>query len=317
MRRSVVLLLFLAACANAAPPAPTDEPAPPTAAPPSTIAPTTTIPPATAAPEPSSSSTTTTTTTSTSTTPTSIPATTSPTLPAGVTEPPEWLGTRVLEVDDNGLPLPVETPPELSDRRFATKDLLPLPEQPGFHATIGPVPEDVLDRSTWSSACPVAVEELAYVTVTFVGFDGRDHTGELLLAASAAEDIVDVFRTLYDARFPIEEMRIASSEDLDAPPTGDGNDTTMFVCRPVTGGQSWSEHARGLAIDINPFHNPYVRGDLVLPELARDYTDRDRGLPGMITEGDVVTQAFDRIGWEWGGRWSSLKDYQHFSATGR
>ncbi|HEX7097731.1 MAG TPA: M15 family metallopeptidase [Acidimicrobiia bacterium] len=198
-----------------------------------------------------------------------------------------------------------------------TRDLLPPPEEPGFHATIGPVPEDVLQRSTWSEECPVGVDDLAYVTVTFVGFDGRDHTGELLLAASVAEDIVDVFRALYEERFPIEQMRVASRQDLDAPPTGDGNDTTMFVCRPVTGGQNWSEHAFGRAIDINPFHNPYVRGDVVLPELAGDYLDRDRELPGMIREGDVVTQAFDRIGWGWGGRWSSLKDYQHFSANGR
>lgn len=323
VRRPIVLLAFLATCTSvSSPPATTPAVPSPATSGPTTEAPSTTS--TTAADTTSSTSTTTTTSTaappsSPTTVPTSTtatPTTTAP-LPEGVTEPPEWLGTRPLETDENGNPLPAETPPELSDRRFVTEDLLPPPEEPGFHATIGPVPGDVLERSTWSEECPVGVEGLAYVTVTFVGFDGRDHTGELLMAAEVADDIVEVFRTLYEARFPIEEMRIASRADLDAPPTGDGNSTTMFVCRPVTGGQSWSEHARGLAIDINPFHNPYVRGDLVLPELARDYVDRDRGLPGMITEGDAVTQAFDRIGWEWGGRWSSLKDYQHFSATGR
>jgi len=210
-----------------------------------------------------------------------------------------------------------DTPPELVDRRFTTEDLLPPPTSDGFEATISPVPPDVLTRSTWVEECPVALEELAYVTTTFVGFDGGHHTGELLVGAHQAEDIVSVFRTLFEARFPLEQMRIASPGDLDAPPTGDGNVTSAFVCRPVIGGTNWSEHAYGLAIDINPFHNPYVRGERVLPELAGAYLDRDRGLPGMITSGDVVTEAFAEIGWEWGGHWSSLKDYQHFSLNDR
>jgi hypothetical protein len=83
-----------------------------------------------------------------------------------------------------------------------------------------------------------------------------------------------VFRRLHAARFPLEEVRIITSEELDLPPTGDGNVTSAFVCRPTVGGSRWSEHAYGRAIDINPFHNPYVRGDLVLPELAGAYVDR-------------------------------------------
>ncbi len=126
-----------------------------------------------------------------------------------------------------------------------------------------------------------------------------------------------MFARLFEAGFPIEEMSITPQEGLEAPPTGDGNDTEMFVCRPVTGGTGWSEHAYGLAIDVDPFQNPYVKGDIVLPELARAYTDRSRLLPGVITEGDAVTAAFDDIGWGWGGRWNSLKDYQHFSRSGR
>ena len=106
--------------------------------------------------------------------------------------------------------------------------------------------------------------------------------------------------------------------ELDAHPTGDGNDTGAFVCRPSTGSTTtFSQHAYGLAIDVDPFQNPYTKGDLVLPELASSYLDRDDVRPGMITPDGVVVRAFESIGWTWGGTWSSLKDYQHFSQNGR
>jgi hypothetical protein len=112
-------------------------------------------------------------------------------------------------------------------------------------------------------------------------------------------------------------MRITRADELDIPPTGDGNGTESFVCRATTGGSSWSQHAYGLAIDVDPFQNPYVRDDVVLPELASAYVDRDEVRPGMILPDDVVVEAFAAIGWEWGGYWSRPIDYQHFSANGR
>jgi hypothetical protein len=84
----------------------------------------------------------------------------------------------------------------------------------------------------------------------------------------------------------------------------------------VRGGTRFSAHAYGLAIDVNPFQNPYQRGDLVLPELASAYLDRTQLRPGMIVEGDVVVEAFAAIGWTWGGRWEQPSDAMHFSATG-
>lgn len=291
-----------------------------TSPPPSSVSPETTVPPSIPTTAPATtgpSTTTTTTTTAPSTTSTTTTASTTTTLPPGVEEPPEWLGTRPLPTDENGDPVALPTPDELTDRRFVTPDHLPPPEDGAYLASIDEVPPGVAARSTWEEGCPIALEDLAYLTVTFRGFDQLPHTGELLVASSVADDVVSAFYHIYEAGFPIEEMRIATPADLEAEPTGDGNVTTAFVCRPVTGGDGWSEHARGLAIDINPFHNPYVRGDTVLPELAGAYLDRDRGLPGTIHEGDAVTDAFDAIGWEWGGRWSSLKDYQHFSRSGR
>jgi hypothetical protein len=235
----------------------------------------------------------------------------------GATAPPSWLGTRVLKIGPDGFGVVRPTPPELRNRRIITKDLLPPPADGRFRSRITAVPAEVARRSTWSARCPVALRELRYVTVSFLGFDGRAHTGELLLNRTVAADVVTVFRRLYTVGWPIEEMRITSPADLTAKPTGDGNDTSAFVCRPVRGASNWSQHAYGLAIDVNPFHNPYLDDGTVLPELATFYTDRDRGLAGMITPGSPPVTAFRSIGWGWGGDYSSKKDWMHFSSTGR
>ena len=230
---------------------------------------------------------------------------------------PAWLGTRPLPLRPDGYGEMQPTPAELVNRALPTVDLLPPPADERFVATVGTVPEQVAGRSTWDPACPVGLDDLRYVTVSFWGFDGRPHTGELLLHASVADDVVEVFRRLHQERFPIEEMRITTSDELDAHPTGDGNNTGAFVCRPSRGTTSWSEHAYGRAVDINPFHNPYLKGDVVLPELASAYADRAASRPGMILRGDVVASAFEAAGWGWGGDWRSSKDYMHFSVNGR
>ena len=236
-----------------------------------------------------------------------------------VTERPAWLGRRVLPLGPGGMGIPKPTPPILRNRRFATVDVLPPPKSRRYSARIRPVPDDVLARSSWRPKCPVSVDELAYLTMTFWGFDREVHTGEMIVHASVAEDVVGVFRQIFEARLAIEEMRVVTLKEMrewDTKPTGDTNLTSSFECREATMGSSWSEHAYGLAIDINPFHNPYLRGDIVGPELAGAYTDRSWRRPGMIFEGDAVTDAFDAIGWGWGGRWSSLKDWMHFSQSG-
>ncbi len=229
---------------------------------------------------------------------------------------PDWLGTRPLPLrpDEHGEVQP--TPLELVDRRLATPRDLPAPAGAAFEWSIQPVPAHVLARSSWVPDCPVTVDELGYVTVSHVGFDNEYHTGELLVNAAWAEEVVGVFEKLHAAAFPIEQMRIIRLEEIDAPPTGDWNDTTSFVCRPAVGNSSWSQHAYGLAVDVNPFHNPYLKGDLVLPELASVYTDRDNLRPGMIEAGDTVVEAFAELGWAWGGNWTTLKDWMHFSASG-
>ncbi|HJS72479.1 MAG TPA: M15 family metallopeptidase [Acidimicrobiia bacterium] len=259
------------------------------------------------------------TTTSTSTTTTSTTTTTLPTTTTTI-DPharPGWLGTRLLPLRPDGHGAVLPTPPELVDRQLETIEYLDPPATATFEASIGEIPPDVLARSSWTEGCPVTVDELSYLTVTHHGFDGRLHTGELIVNVAVAEDVAEVFRRLFEAGFPIEQMRVTTLEEVDDHPTGDFNETGSFVCRPAVGSDNWSYHAYGLAVDINPFHNPYAKDDLVIPELASAYVDRENERVGMIYPGDVVTEAFADIGWEWGGNWNSLKDWMHFSATGR
>lgn len=248
------------------------------------------------------------------------PPTTTPPEPGTVA--PTWLGTRPLPLRADGTPEVPPTPPELAVRRFTLPDTVAMLPGEGFAAEVAdPAPAEVLARSTWQPGCPVAADELAWVRLTFWGFDDARHTGELLVHSDVADDMVAVFRALYDARFPLEAMEVTPAAALDAAPTGDGNGTESFVCRAVTGGSSFSQHAYGLAVDVNPFQNPYVKGEgtdrVVVPELASSYLERDAVRPGMVLADDAVVRAFAAVGWEWGGAWRTLKDYQHFSRNGR
>lgn len=229
------------------------------------------------------------------------------------------VGAHPLPLRPDGFGKVLATPPQLRVRRMPTRDVLPPPPHGRFVAGIGPVTPALRHRmgETWSPRCPVGLSDLRYVTVSFHGFDGRAHTGELVVNARVARDVVRVFRRLYAAGFPIESMRLPTTADLEAPPTGDGNNTAATVCRATRTTTTWSAHAYGIAIDLNPFMNPYHKGDLVLPELASAYLDRSWRRPGMVLPGGVVTRAFASVGWTWGGTYHSLKDLMHFSADGR
>lgn len=236
---------------------------------------------------------------------------------AGATPPP-WLGTRVLPQDADGFGIVGRTPKALRHRRWTLPDTVPMLPGKGFRAKVRRAPARVIARSTWVAGCPVAARDLDWIRLTFRGFDGKRHTGQLLVNHRASAAIVTVFKRLYAARWPLEQMHITTKAEASAPPTGDGDNTSAFNCRPVRGQTSgFSQHAYGLAIDVDPFQNPYVKGERVLPELASWYLDRDRRAPGIITAGGPVVRAFHAVGWGWGGSWHGLKDYEHFSANGR
>lgn len=200
------------------------------------------------------------------------------------------------------------TPPTLPPVT-ATPPVIP------FSASIKTVTAEDLYAS-WRPGCPVPVEALRAIDATHFGNDGAVHTGRLIVAEGLAQGMVDILRDLYAVRFPIERMEPVDVYGGDDNRSIKANNTSAFNCREVTGGGGWSQHAYGRAIDVNPFVNPYVKGSTVLPPEAAPYTDRSRNDPGMIHAGDAVVDAFAARGWKWGGYWSSLKDYQHFSTTG-
>ena len=165
---------------------------------------------------------------------------------------------------------------------------------------------------SWHPGCPVLISDLVAVDMTYWGFDDRPHVGRLVVNGDISAKVVRVFRKLYNARFPIRRMLPVDVYGGSDDRSMEADNTSAFNCRPITGGTGWSIHSYGRAIDINTVENPYVKGTLVLPATGGPYVDRSQSQPGMIEEGDVVTTAFDAEGFDWGGRWITLQDYQHF-----
>lgn len=187
--------------------------------------------------------------------------------------------------------------------------------RPGTHPTetpgVRPVTRAELGGS-WRPGCPVGPDELRAVSVRYVGFDGAAHLGTIVVAASVAANAQGIFSRLYLLRFPIARITPVAAYEGNDESSMEADNTSAFNCRPVTGGGGWSEHAYGLAVDLNPLENPYVAGTTVQPRTARPYVDRDQDLPGMIHSGDPVVTAFAAAGWQWGGGWHDPIDWQHF-----
>lgn len=209
-----------------------------------------------------------------------------------------------------------------SEERTRPRVTVPRPAvEPTFRARVLRVgPQHIARMGTsWRTGCPVALRDLRVIEMTYRGFDGAAHTGELMVHRRFAKPLVRVFRRLFDARFPIERMELANGYMGDDPPLAQRNNTVGFHCRPpVGGGRTWSEHAYGRAVDINPDLNPYVSpSGRVEPLFGRRHVDRTLTTAGMVHPGGIVVRAFREIGWRWGGSWARTKDYMHFSVTGR
>ena len=199
----------------------------------------------------------------------------------------------------------------------------------GFHASARPLDaserHELVAAHAWSGRCPVALSHLRLLTIRYHGFDGRSHTGQLVVNEDAVRQLTVVFRRLYALRFPIHHLQLAAAYGPPAGRPADGDFTASFECRqasasPCTstanrGNGSWSEHAYGEAVDLNPVENPYVGCGMTRDRASLSYLDRSRVRRGMVTP--AVVRAFAAVGWGWGGSWSgATKDYMHFSATG-
>lgn len=195
-----------------------------------------------------------------------------------------------------------------------------------YHSTIRPVAGPAraeVERVAWHPGCPVPLSDLRVLTVSYYGFDRRSHTGQLVVNRSVAQPLARVFGQLYRLRFPIRHMRLADAYGPARARPTDGDVSGALDCRqavpsPCVGGTgtgTWSEHAYGEAVDLNPVENPYVGCGQTHAPSGRPYFNRFRHRRGMVTS--AVVGAFHSIGWGWGGSWAgSTKDYTHFSATG-
>lgn len=171
--------------------------------------------------------------------------------------------------------------------------------------------------NSWHPGCPVAPADLRRLELSYWGFDDRPHTGLLVVHASEADNVLGVFKRLYDKRFPIRRMEpidvYGGSDDASIA----ADNTAGFNCRNAvaSGPPAWSQHAYGKAIDVNPVENPYILEGDVLPPAGREFLDRRNVRPGMAVRGGELVNAFAEAGWSWGGVWAS-PDYQHFSPGG-
>jgi hypothetical protein len=190
-------------------------------------------------------------------------------------------------------------------------------QAPPFTHSVSRVTAAQLPHS-WHRGCPVAPAQLRRLRVSYWGFDGRAHTGTLIVNVRAVAPLTRVFSRLYAARFPIRRVRPIDVYGGSDERSLAADNTAAFNCRYAiaSGPKRWSVHAYGLAIDVNPVENPYVLGGRVHPRTGRAHLDRSRVRPGMAVRGGLLVGAFASVGWAWGGRWSASPDYQHFSATG-
>ena len=191
----------------------------------------------------------------------------------------------------------------------------------GFTFTAVSLPERVRRTVTgrsWRKGCPVALSGLRYLTISYWDFDGRRRVGSLIVNRDAVRAMRTAFGILYRWRFPIRRMRLVDTYGASDSRSIDADNTSAFNCRLRTGGGGWSEHAFGRAVDVNPIENPYVAANgTTVHRASRPFLRRRPYRPGMAVNGGILVRAFADAGWKWGGAWSVVHDYQHFSASGR
>ena len=169
---------------------------------------------------------------------------------------------------------------------------------------------------SYKDNCTVPVSDLRYLHVLHFGFDGKSHEGEIICNKYIADDLLDIFQKLYEAKYPIEKIKLVDEYGADDEKSMADNNSSSFNFRFISYTTKISKHGYGLAMDINTLYNPYVKtvdGRLsVEPANATDYVDRTTDFPYKIDDEDLAYKLFIEHGFEWGGAWKNSKDYQHF-----
>lgn len=188
-----------------------------------------------------------------------------------------------------------------------------------YYEPINDTVKSRINGLSYKEDCTVPYEDLRYVSVLYTNFEGKTEVGEIICNKAISEDLVEIFYELYLAKYPIEQIRLIDEFNADDDLSCLENNSSCFNYRTVYGSTTLSKHALGLAIDINPFYNPYVTYPngvtRISPPGSEPYADRSADFPCKIDKDDLCYQLFTEHGFTWGGNWKSLKDYQHFQKS--
>lgn len=184
---------------------------------------------------------------------------------------------------------------------------------------ISEITDDIFEKmqgKSYKADCTLPRENLRYIHVLHVGFDNQVHEGELVVNKDIADDVLEIFKELYESGYQIEKVRLVDEYDADDEASMSDNNSSAFNFRFISHTTKISKHGMGMAVDINTLYNPYVKTvdgeQSIEPANAADYVDRSKDFLHKIDHDDLCYKLFMEHGFEWGGDWKHSKDYQHF-----
>lgn len=187
-------------------------------------------------------------------------------------------------------------------------------------STITPqIKKRMIEGNSWRKGCPVSLKDLRYLRVKHIDFRDKEMMGEIVVHKEIAAEVTKIFENLYEMAYPVKKMKLVSDYMGDDWQSIEADNTSAFNCRNATGSKQWSKHSYGKAIDINPIENPYIsRKGHISHKASLDYRQRthknlNSADKAVLLKNDQAVQLFKKYGWEWGGDWPGVKDYQHFA----
>jgi len=192
-----------------------------------------------------------------------------------------------------------------------------------YSSSILPITSEIKKRmikgNSWRKGCPVSLNNLRYLRVKHLDFRGKEVIGEIIVHKEVSAEVTEIFEALYKEGYPIKKMKLVSDYKGNDWQSIESDNTSAFNCRLATGSKKWSKHSYGKAIDINPIENPYIsRKGYISHKASANYRKRvhkksSYADKAVLLKNDQAVQIFKKYGWIWGGDWSGVKDYQHFS----
>ena len=192
-----------------------------------------------------------------------------------------------------------------------------------FQSNISKITPQIQKRmikgNSWRKGCPVGFNDLRYLSMSYLDFNGQSKVGELIVHKDVSAEVTEIFKALYEIGYPVKKMKLVSDYKGSDWQSIEADNTSAFNCRNATGSKKWSKHSYGKAIDINPIENPYIsRSGRISHKESLTYRKRVHknstyADKAVLLKNDKATKIFKKYGWKWGGDWSGVKDYQHFS----